>query len=42
MLDNNVNKNQQKIAFQTVQPDQAYQQQVTMEAGIPANPELLK
>ena len=42
MLDNNVNKNQQQIAFQTVQPDQAYQQQVTMEAGIPANPELLK
>lgn len=39
MLDNNVNKNQ--ITFQTVQPEQAQQPQVPMEA-LQVNPELLQ
>ena len=41
MLDNNVNKNQQ-IPYQAMTPGQLNQQGVPMEAGIPANPELLK
>lgn len=41
MLDNNVNKNQQ-IPYQAMSPGQLNQQGVPMEAGIQANPELLK
>lgn len=41
MLDNNVNKNQQ-IPYQAITPGQLNQQAVPMEAGIQANPELLK
>jgi len=41
MLDNNVNKNQQ-IPYQAMSPGQLNQQCVPMEAGVPANPELLK
>ena len=41
MLDNNVNKNQQ-IPYQAITPGQLNQQGVPMEAGIQANPELLK
>lgn len=40
MLDNNVNQNQ--IPYQAVQPADLNQQGVPMQAGIPANPELLK
>lgn len=40
MLDKNVNQNQ--IPYQAVQPADLNQQGVPMQAGIPANPELLK
>lgn len=40
MLDNNVNQNQ--IPYQAVQATDLNQQGVPMQAGIPANPELLK
>ncbi len=42
MLDNNVNKNQQQIAYQAMQSGMPDQNSVPMEAGIQANPELLK
>lgn len=42
MLDNNVNKNQQQIAYQAMQLGAQEQNTVPMEAGIQANPELLK
>lgn len=42
MLDNNVNKNQQQIAYQAMQTGAPDVNSVPMEAGIQANPELLK